>query len=179
MTDEWTAPERPDTRDGGPMTGGERDVLDYWLGLYRETLLLKIGGLTADQLATHPIAASNLSAIGLVRHLTEVEAYWVREVVSGDGDLPDYYCTAPSPDGDFDDVSAATARADVATYEREIALCTRLLDEWTDLDGPVRGQRKGQPVNLRWILTHLIEEYARHLGHLDLVREAIDGRTGY
>ena len=71
------------------------------------------------------------------------------------------------------------AAADVEAYRREIERNERIVARWDDLDGPVRGRRHDRPLNLRWILTHLIEEYARHLGHLDLIREAIDGRTGY
>ncbi|MEJ5946481.1 DUF664 domain-containing protein [Pseudokineococcus basanitobsidens] len=115
----------------------------------------------------------------MVRHLTEVEAYWLRVVLLDEQDVPDYYCTPTSPDGDFDDVEAATAAADVAAYERELVTTRVAAAAWVDLDAPVRGRRRGEPVNLRWILVHLIEEYARHLGHMDLLREAVDGRTGY
>jgi uncharacterized damage-inducible protein DinB len=170
--------EREDTRDSGPMTGGEREVLDHWLDTYRETVLLKIAGLDAEQLAARPVPPSTLSLLGVVRHLTEVEGYWLGEVLLGD-DVPDRYCTSESPDGDFDDATAAAAAADVAAYETEVALRRGRAAAWTDLDVPVRGLRHGRPVNLRWILTHLVEEYARHLGHVDLLREAVDGRTGY
>ena len=168
-----------DTRDDGPMLGSEREVLDHWLDLYRQTVLLKIGGLTAAQLCERSVPPSAMSPIGIVRHLTEVEAYWVRVVVMDEQDVPDYYCVPESTEGDFDDVSPDTAVADVATYESEIERSRGLLAGWTDLADPVRGQRRGRPVNLRWVMVHLIEEYARHLGHLDLLRERIDGQTGY
>lgn len=170
--------EREDTRDDGPMTGGEREVLDHWLDLYRETVLLKIAGLDAEQLAVRAVPPSTLSLVGVVRHLSEVEGYWLGEVLLGE-DVPDRYCTPQSPDGDFDDATAATAAADVAAYEAEVVLRRTRAAGWADLDGPVHGLRRGKPVNLRWILTHLVEEYARHLGHVDLLREAVDGRTGY
>lgn len=183
MTDSTTTTlivaEREDTRSDGPMTGGERVVLDHWLDLYRETVLLKIAGLDAEQLVRRALPPSSLSLIGVVRHLTEVEAYWLRVVLLDEQDVPDYYCTAASPDGDFDDVKATAAASDVAAYEAELIATRAGTAAWTDLDIPVRGLRKGKQVNLRWILTHLIEEYARHLGHMDLLREAIDGRTGY
>ena len=171
--------EREDTRTDGPMTGGERAVLDHWLYLYRETVLLKVAGLDAKQLARRAVPPSSMSLIGIVRHLTEVEAYWLRVVLLDEQDVPDYYCTPVSQDGDFDDVTAATAAYDVAAYETELVTTRANTAAWTDLDVPVRGLRRDKQVNLRWILTHLVEEYARHLGHMDLLREAIDRRTGY
>lgn len=177
-----TAPvvtERADTRTNGPMTGSERAVLDHWLDLYRDTVLLKIAGLDAEQLTRRAVPPSSMSLIGIVRHLTEVEAYWLRVVLLDEQDLPDYYCTPTSQDGDFDDVDAATAAADVSAYQAELVTTRANATAWSDLAIPVRGLRTGKQVNLRWILIHLIEEYARHLGHMDLLREAIDGRTGY
>ncbi len=171
--------EREDTRTDGPMDGGERAVLDHWLDLYRDTALLKIAGLDPGQLARRAVPPSSLSLIGVVRHLTEVEAYWLRVVLLDEQDVPNYYCTATSQDGDFDDIDPATAAADVAAYQAELVITRAHAAAWTDLSEPVRGLRRGKPVNLRWILTHLIEEYARHLGHMDLLREVIDRRTGY
>lgn len=167
-----------DTRDGGPKLGGERAVLDAWLRDYRLNALLKIDGLTAQQLAMRPIPPSALSLLGIIRHLTEVEMYWLREVLHGE-ELEDLYSTPEHPDGDFDLGSAGSAALDVDCYRRETARCAELAAAWIDLDGSVRGRRGGAELNLRWILTHLIEEYARHLGHMDLLREAIDGTTGY
>ena len=172
-------PDQPDSRAAGPMTGGEREVLDHWVDFYRDTLLHKVAGLTAEQLARRPVPPSTLSLLGVVRHLTEVEAYWLRVVLLDEQDVPDYYCTPESPDGDLDDATAATAAQDVDAYRAELVITRATAAAWTDLDGPVHGQRRGNPVNLRWILTHLVEEYARHLGHVDLLREAVDGRTGY
>ncbi len=168
-----------DTRTDGPMTGAEREVLDHWLDLYRSTVLLKIADLDADGLCRRSVPPSSMSLIGIVRHLTEVEAYWLRVVLMDEQDVPDYYCTLESRDGDFDDIDPGTVHDDVAAYRRELERTRRITAEWTDLDGPVRGRRHGKQVNLRWILVHLIEEYARHLGHMDLLREAVDGRTGY
>ena len=170
--------EQEDARTDGPMTGDKRVVLDHWLDLYRDTVLLTIAGLDAGQLARRAVPpSSSMSLIGVVRHLTEVEAYWLRLVLLDEQDVPDYYCTPASPDGDFDDIDIVTAAADVAAYCAELATTRANMSAWTDLDAPVRGLRKGSSVNLRWILIHLIEEYARHLGHMDLLREAVDGRT--
>ena len=170
--------DRADTRTDGPMLGSEREVLEHWLDLYRETLFLKIAGLTGDQLVARALPPSSLSLLGLVRHLTEVEAYWLRVVLHGQ-EVEDYWCTPDSPDGDFDGVDAQTAAEDVAAYESELSTTRDSLARWPDLDVPAIGLRHGKQVNLRWILVHLIEEYARHLGHMDLLRESVDGQTGY
>lgn len=171
--------EYEDSRTNGPMTGDERSVLDHWLDLYRDTLMLKISGLDADQLARRSVPPSSLSPLGIVRHLTEVEAYWLRVVLLDERDFPGHYCTPTYPDADFDDVDAASAASDVAAYRAELATTRANTAAWADLMAPVRGLRNGEPVNLRWILVHLIEEYARHLGQMDLLCEAIDGRAGY
>lgn len=167
-----------DTRTGGPMLGSEREVLDAWMDEYRLNVLLKIDGLTAAQLAERSVPPSTLSLLGIIRHLTEVEAYWLREVLHGE-DLPDYHATREHPDGDFDLGTAESAAENVARYRAEVEHCRAGTSGWTDLDAPVVGLRHGRQVNLRWILTHLIEEYARHLGHMDLLRERVDGVTGY
>ncbi len=121
------------------MTGGERAVLDHWLDLYRDTVLLKIAGLDAGALVTRALPPSSMSLIGVVRHLTEVEAYRSRVVLLDEQDVPDYYCTPASPDGDFDDVDAATAAADVAAYREELQRSRPGSAAWTDLDAPVPG----------------------------------------
>lgn len=167
-----------DTRCGGPFLGAEREVLDAWLDEYRLSALLKIQDLDPEQLARRSVPPSTLSLLGVIRHLTEVEAYWLREVLRGEV-VPDIHSSREHPNGDLEGGSAATAAADVAAYREQIARCAAVAATWEDLEGPVVGTRHGAPLNLRWILTHLIEEYARHLGHMDLLREAIDGRTGY
>lgn len=133
--------EREDTRTNGPMTGGERAVLDHWLDLYRDTILLKIAGLDAEQLTRRAVPPSSMSLIGVVRHLTQVEAYWLREVLLDEQDVPSYYCTPVSRDGDFNDIEPATAAADVATYESELVTTRANAKAWADLAVPVRGLR--------------------------------------
>lgn len=173
-----TTPDPPDTRPDQAFLAGDRENLEWWVELYRQTLPLKVGGLTGEQLAQRAVPPSTLSLAGIVRHLTEVELYWCGEVVAG-AEVPDVYSTPASPEGDFLDAEAATAVQDVAAFsdavERARAWCAGV----TDLDAPVAGTRHGNPVNLRWVYAHLIEEYARHLGHADLLREVVDGRTGY
>ncbi|MFJ6199977.1 DinB family protein [Micromonospora sp. NPDC092111] len=170
----WTAPEITRTRE--LTVGDERAMLESWLDFHRQTLLRKCAGLTAGQLRTPSVEPSGLTLLGLVRHLAEVEAWWFRENFAGEQvDYP--YFTPQTPDADHD-VSAADAEADFATWHREVALARRAvagrsLDETFTEVGP-----KKRTFNLRWVYVHLIEEYARHNGHADLIRERIDGVTG-
>ncbi|MER7889564.1 DinB family protein [Micromonospora sp. NPDC094482] len=170
----WRAPEI--TRTPEPYVGDERTMLEGWLDYHRQTLLLKCAGLTAEQLKTPSVEPSGLTLIGLVRHLAEVEAWWFRENFAGQSvDYP--YYTLEHPDADFD-VTAADPEADFAIFHREVALARaaaagRSLDETFTEVSP-----QGRQFNLRWVYTHLIEEYARHNGHADLIRERIDGHTG-
>lgn len=167
------------TRVNEPYLGDERTMLDGWLDYHRQTLLLKCAGLTAEQLKTASVEPSNLTLLGLVRHMAEVERWWFRRRFAGQ-DLGDIYCTEASPDGDLDDLATADAVSDFATFENEIdlvrkAAAGRGLDETF-----VRRRRDGgeDVINLRWVYVHMIEEYARHNGHADLIRERIDGVTG-
>ena len=170
-------PATPDFRIDPPLRGGESDALVAFLEYQRGTLLRKIGGLTPMQLCEQSVVPSDLTALGIVRHLTEVECYWLTEVLL-DEDLPDLYCARDNPDGDFHDGAPETAALDVAAWITAVDASKQHVAGWPDLDGPVRGRRGGKEVNLRWILVHMVEEYARHLGHLDLIREAIDGVVG-
>ena len=166
-----------DARIEPPLLAAERESLDAWLEFHRATVLQKIEGLDAEQLCRRSVPPSSLSPLGIVRHLGVVEEYWLGEVLLGE-ERPDPYCTPENPDGDLLDGTPGTALADVADYRERVAAARDAQAGWTALDGPVRGRLGCRELNLRWILTHLIEEYARHAGHLDLLREAIDGRTG-
>jgi uncharacterized damage-inducible protein DinB len=165
------APERVEP----PLVAPERESLDAWLDYHRATLLMKCAGLDGDQLARRGVPPSTLSLLGLLRHMAEVERYWFREVLEGQ-ELADLFCTRENPDGDFDDVDAAAAGADLAAFEAEVAeardaAARHGLDDLGDTG------RRG-PVDLRWIYVHMVEEYARHNGHADLLRECVDGVTG-
>ena len=124
------------------------------------------------------IGGSGLSLLGVVRHLTEVERYWLTDVLLGE-DSPDIYSHREAPDGDFELATPDGAPADLERYGVEVAQARRHEASVGSVDDLAKGDRRGQPVSLRWILSHLVEEYARHLGHMDLLRGAIDGRTGY
>ena len=155
----------------------DRESLETWLEFYRSTLPIKVGGLTPDQLCQRAVPPSSLSLLGIIRHLTKVERYWFGNVVAG-LDQPRLYCDT-DPCGDFAETVPENALADFDRYHAVVATARDLAAAVIDLDAALPGKRNGEDINLRWILVHMIEEYARHLGHADLLRECIDGRTGY
>ncbi len=175
MTDEWTAPvlQRADP----DRVAGERRALEQWLDYHRVTLQRKCGGLTAEQLKRRAVPPSTLSLLGLVRHMTEVERWWFRMHAAGE-ELPFPY--DPGQTGaDFDDVADADAAENLEAYRREIdAARAAVADKDLDDVVPSRGDHPERTRDVRWIYLHMIEEYARHNGHADLLRESIDGLTG-
>ncbi|MFI6780771.1 DinB family protein [Micromonospora sp. NPDC050276] len=173
----WTAPKI--TRTPEPYVGDERTMLEGWLDYHRQTLLLKCAGLTAEQLKTPSVQPSGLTLLGLVRHLTEVERWWFRIRAAGEP-LADLYNTDASPDGDLDDIADADAETDLATFTSEVAAVRAVAATLSLDDTFLRRRRDGSAdeMNVRWVYVHMIEEYARHNGHADLIRERIDGVTG-
>ena len=169
----WTAPavDRRDFLAGGD----EREALEGFLDYHRNTLLLKCSGLTGEQLASRPLATTSLSLLGLVRHLAEVERSWFRQRFDGNEAVGDLYFTEEYPDADFDFGTADSAENDLATFVRELELVRETV-AGRSLDEPFPW--KSDELSLRWIYLHMLEEYARHNGHADLLREAIDGVTG-
>lgn len=176
-TAEDRTPELSDNRTGPPFMAAERESLEAWLEFYRETLPLKVGGLTAAQLCHAAVPPSTMTIAGIVRHLTDVERYWFSNVVAGTDEAARY--RSEDPDADFTEYDESTALADVTAYSRELERVRTDAAGVSDLNAPLPGLRHGRQLNLRWIYTHMLEEYARHLGHADLLRECIDGSTGY
>jgi uncharacterized damage-inducible protein DinB len=176
MTSTWTAPpvERTEPTGGA----GEREALEQWLDFHRGTLLMKCAGLSSDQLKTRAVAPSGLSLLGLVRHMVEVERWWFR-MHAGSEQIGFEYCTDETDSSDFDDLEEADAAADLETFRREVGSARAAVHD-KDLDDvvPSRGHHPEQVRNIRWIYLHMIEEYARHNGHADLIRECIDGAVG-
>jgi len=181
MTEFPPAPSRVDP----PFRDGERAAVEAWLEFHRATLLVKCAGLTAEQLGRRSVPPSTLSLRGLVRHMTEVERSWFRRVLDGQQAPPLYY-GPDDDDGDFDgvgrdpdhpDADAAVAR-ELAAFTGELAVSRSLAASRSSLDETGASPRHGELVSLRWIYLHMIEEYARHNGHADLLRESIDGVTG-
>ena len=172
----WSEPGT-DPREGLAPGRGEREVLAQYLEHYRMTLQLKCEGLTAAQLATRSVPPSTMSLLGLVRHLARVEHSWWRRVLEGHADLPRLYRTDADPDLDFngahpDDETVADAWR---SWHEEVDHARAV---YADLDLDAVVQVHGDDVETRDIVVHLVEEYARHLGHADLLRECLDGRTG-
>ncbi|MCX4694574.1 DinB family protein [Streptomyces sp. NBC_01408] len=159
-------------------TADEREMLEGWLDYHRATLAWKCEGLDDEQLRRTPLAPSELSLLGLVRHLAEVERYWFREIMAGE-DLPELYCTSEDPDGDFHFTDTATwARAE-QVWQTETELARQAVKGHAlDLRSDSASHHRGEVFSLRWVYHHMIEEYARHNGHADLLREQIDGATG-
>jgi uncharacterized damage-inducible protein DinB len=176
MADMDVAPPSP-SRVDPPYQNDERAMLDGWLEFHRTTLAMKCAGLPAEELRRRAVPPSTLSLLGLVRHMTEVERSWFRRCLAGE-DLGPLYCTDTNPDADFDDVDTADIGEAFATWQEVCDDSRRLAAEANDLDTVGRKLREGEAVSLRWILIHMIEEYARHNGHADLLRQTIDGATG-
>lgn len=134
----------------------------------------KCAGLTDEQVKTASVRPSSLTLLGLVRHMTEVERVWFR--VRADGqDLPDLYSTQEDRDGEFDNVADAEVEHDLATFSSE---CLEADEAVRTMDLEEIFVYRDMPVSLRWVYVHMLEEYARHNGHADLLRECIDGATG-
>jgi uncharacterized damage-inducible protein DinB len=170
----WTAPAVELTDPD--KIAAERTSLEQWLDHQRDVLLVKCAGLTAEQLKRRAVPPSNLSLLGLVRHLADVERGWLRQCAAAQ-DLADLYYTEADPQADFDDVEEADAETELDTYRREVVAARAAVADM-DLDTVVPYPWGGPDRDLRWIYVHLIEEYARHNGHADLIRECIDGVTG-
>ncbi len=170
------APTTPLPED--PPVGDERTTLLAYLDYYRAVLARKIEGLTEDEARRAACPPSDLTLLGIVRHMADVERSWFRRSLVGE-DAPPLFYGAAHPDGDddgdFHPPPGATVAEALTAYWSEIEVARRntaalALD---DLE-----QRERAKFNLRWILVHMVEEYARHCGHADLLRQAIDGATG-
>ncbi|MFC4019660.1 DinB family protein [Micromonospora sp. GCM10011542] len=169
----WTAPEvsRPDDVLVAPEADQLRRLLDW----QRATLLHKCAGLDAEQLARTPLAFSNLSLLGLIRHMAKVERTWFRVLFRGEP-LGTLYSTTEWRDADFEDIDPASARSDYDRLVEETDLARQAVaeaamgDTFTFPDEDV--------ASLRYVHLQMIAEYARHNGHADLLRQAIDGARG-
>ena len=156
----------------------ERTMLEAWLDYERATLALKCDGLTDDQLKIRAVPPSTMSLLGLVRHMADVESYWFRHVLSTETDTRIYW-DDDNPDGDFDDIETADVANDFATWRAECDNARAVAGRMTlDECGERTKAEQVERVSLRWVLVHMIEEYARHNGHADLLRQCIDGVTG-
>ncbi len=176
-SDLWTDPEDDPRVHDTPGTD-ERTILSEYLNHFRLTLQLKCADLTAEQLARRSVPPSTMSLLGLVRHLADVERTWFRQVMAGQ-DEPRRFST---PDRRDDDFAAAVADQTLveeawSAWREEVAFAEDYVAGATDLE-TLGTMRDGHTLPLREVLVHMIEEYARHCGHADLLRECIDGRVG-
>ncbi|MEV0200955.1 DinB family protein [Nonomuraea sp. NPDC050691] len=169
----WTAPEV--TRPEGSLLAPEAELLPGLLDWHRATFLHKCAGLTGEQLAAAPVPWSNLSLLGLIRHLAKVEHIWFRRSFLGE-DVPKLYSTPERPDADFEDLDPARAEADYALLLEQQELA-RKVTAGVPLDTTFENAGWGT-VTLRLVFNHMIGEYARHNGHADMVRQGVDGATG-
>jgi Protein of unknown function (DUF664) len=172
-----------------PATVDERTLLICFLDFHREALVRTCAGLTDDQLRRRAVPSSNLTLLGLVRHLAGVERWYFQAVIGGDfpGSL---YTATDDDDEDFNDLEAATSESTFGIWNSEVETSRRITSERSlDAVGTVpldpvavaagtSHQSAGHQYSLRWVLNHMIDEYARHNGHADIIREAIDGESG-
>ena len=163
-------------RIGPPLRAGERETLRAFLDYHRATLAMKCDGLSDDDLRRQSMPPSTLSLLGLVRHMAEVERTWFRRVINAE-DIPLRW----SDDGDFQaayDASASTRSEAFEAWQAEVEHSRRIEREAESLDVIGYQASWGEDVSLRLVMLHLIHEYARHNGHADFLREAIDGTVG-
>ncbi|MFE2104490.1 DinB family protein [Kitasatospora sp. NPDC059463] len=175
MTDAYDLADAARTET--PRFGAERATLTSFLDHQRDTFAMKCAGLTTEQLRARPLLPSTLSLLGLARHLAEIERSWFRNTLADEA-CPGFW---KHPDGSFADFDVDDADPDEAftRWRRECAHARELVAAAPSLDVPGYLRPSGeQSWSLRWILVHMIEEYARHNGHADLLRERLDGRTG-
>jgi hypothetical protein len=177
-------PSHDDPRENGPRLGDERTTLVEALRRQRLTLELKCSGLDAEAMARRAVEPSTMSLLGLVRHLAEEERGTFRMMMAGQ-DVPRLFCSDTDRDGDFDgavpDPQVIAEAWDA--WRAEVDFATRFVAEAPSLEmtGDDRSNQHGSgggPISLREVLVGMIEEYARHMGHVDLLRERIDGRLG-
>jgi uncharacterized damage-inducible protein DinB len=167
------------TPTGKAAVDDERSVLLGYLDYHRAVLARKVEGLSDEQVRRAACPPSELTLLGLVRHMTDVERSWFRRALLGEDAPPRYYGAAHPEgdvDGDFHPPPEATIAGALTGYWEEIGVANRIVAA-ASLDDVAHGE-KDRRTSLRRILVHLIEEYARHCGHADLLRQAIDGATG-
>jgi uncharacterized damage-inducible protein DinB len=156
--------------------GGELELLGQFLDYHRATLQLKCAGLDEDQLKRRAVPTTGLTLLGLVRHLTDVERGWFVRTLDG-RPAPSQYSSNEDPDGDFDTLGSHPVAEVWRRYHAAVAEARTVAASFPTAEESARNPAADQP-SVRWVLLHMIEEYARHNGHADLLREAIDGEAG-
>lgn len=145
---------------------------------HRATLALKCAGLTTEQAGRRSVSPSSMSLLGLIRHMTDVEKMWFSVRFIGE-EVEGLYRTADDPDAAFNDLEGADLEESLVRWNQACDRSREIVAGVPSLDEISVGTRRGnQHVSMRWMLFHLVEEYARHNGHADLLRQAIDGSVG-
>lgn len=163
-------------REEPPFVLPEREMLEAWLEFHRATLLLKCEGLDDDERKARPVKTSKLSLHGLVRHMAEVERNWFRRVLLRAPDTPPIWYDPAVEDSELVPLDDATWQSDLEVWKAE---CEHSREAAAGHSLDDTGLRRGRACSLRWIYVHMIEEYARHNGHADLIRELLDGAVGW
>ena len=171
----------PDERAKLPLAADERTTLMAFLNRHRDTLRMKASGLDAEQLDT-ALPPASMTLGGMLKHLAYVEDWWFVQNFAGRPAAPPFDDVDWEADEDWDWHSASGAPPEelFALFDRFVEASDQVITAAASLDdlAAKRSRRTGEPISLRWILVHMIEEYARHNGHADLIRESIDGTTG-
>jgi uncharacterized damage-inducible protein DinB len=171
MVEDLSDPRRAEP----PRVDGERVMLENWLEYHRMTLLLKCEDLDDGARKSRPVATSKLSLHGLVRHMGEVERNWFRRTLLRRPETPPIWLDPAVEDSELVPLEEADWASDLSAWQGECDHSRRVASS-RELDDT--GLRDGEEVSLRWIYLHMIEEYARHNGHADLIRELVDGSVG-
>jgi uncharacterized damage-inducible protein DinB len=174
----WVDPEDDPREKGGTSLGDERETYAEYLRCQRLTLEMKCAGLTAQQMALRSVQPSAMSLLGLVRHLADVERSWFRIRLAGEP-VERRFREAGDRDADFNGAVGDDAVVEEAwqAWREEVAFAEQWVANNPDMARIVEDPRNG-PLSTREVLVHMVEEYARHNGHADLLRERIDGATG-
>jgi len=159
-----------------PLISDESDSLNGWLEYHRATLLQKCEGLTGEELVQASVPPSDLTLLGLLQHMAGVEWWWFDHIFAA-SDTPDPFNAGNDAAYEFTHIDPANAEAMLDLFRRNCDISRRIVSSAGSLDELSRSTERDTR-DLRWILQHMIEEYARHNGHADLIREAIDGVVG-
>jgi uncharacterized damage-inducible protein DinB len=171
MVEELKDPRRVDPS----FVADERTMLESWLEWHRITLLIKCEGLSDEQRKARPVETSKLSLHGLIRHMADVERNWFQRVLLDAPFTPPVFVQVGVEDSELVPLDDAVWEDDLASWQAE---CEAARQNAARFDLDHCGTRRGEPCSLRWIYVHMIEEYARHNGHADLIRELLDGSVG-
>ncbi|HSZ35851.1 MAG TPA: DinB family protein [Acidimicrobiales bacterium] len=164
------------TRPEPPQVGDDRAMLPPWLDYQRATLLWKCQMLEGDALVRRSVPPSPISLLGIVRHMMLVEWHWFERVFAATG-TPEPFSTEEDEDADWNDLDPARAMEDIERFQRQCDISRGIVAVTPSMD-QLAAQPRGEAMSLRWIMVHMIEEYARHNGHADFLRELIDGEVG-